>query len=137
MRKLLELREERKGREVIYEVESVEEVDKFLETDEWIYELHDNIVQAYIDTMGRKEEGLNLLSEAEELFDLKILIKENKNDNEIWTNILSRKLLDGILCEFDIAQMNKYRAINDKYLREVGKLTEKYLENIKKIAENA
>lgn len=137
MRKLLELREERKGREVTYEVESSDEVCEFLETDEWLYELHNNIVQAYIDTMGRKEEGLNLLSESTELFNLKISIKENENNNEIRTNISSRKLLDDILCKFDIAQMNKYRKLNAKYLREVGKITEKYLINIKKIAENA
>lgn len=137
MRKLLELREERKGREVTYEVESSDEVCEFLETDEWLYELHNNIVQAYIDTMGRKEEGLNLLSESTELFNLKISIKENENNNEIRTNISSRKLLDDILCKFDIVQMNKYRTLNAKYLREVGKITEKYLINIKKIAENA
>ena len=86
--------------------------------------------------MNKKEEGQEIEDISSKLFNLKIQIKERKDSNEIWTHILSRKQLDDILCEFTLAQMNEYRKMNDAYLEEVGKLTEKFLSDIAEIAKN-
>lgn len=133
MKKLLELREQKNENDSDYEVEVEDAVYDELETDEWVYELNKNIVRAYVDTVGRKEAGLRPFSDAEEIFDLKILFKEHAKSEEIRTSILSRDQLDEILCNFDEEQMKKYRVVNKKYLREVGKITKNYLNEIKKL----
>ena len=132
----LALIEKRNGEEVTYEIETSDEVKNFLETKDWLTEFNNNIIHAYTYTMNKKEEGQEIEDMSSKLFDLKIQIKERKDRNEIWTHILSRKQLDNILCEFTLAQMNEYRKLNDAYLEEVGKLTEKFLSDIAEIAKN-